>query len=128
MSDLDYCSSDWDFESDDELDAEDIKKESFIGYFLISFTIIFMSFLIVAYLQSFSIPLCIWTGFEMLYSKDSPTTTRPRKSAIKPLEVSIPRLGHPMHPKHNASSEYSHECETTHKLDERDEANCLRKS
>ena len=59
MSDLDYCSSDWDFESDDELDAEDIKKESFIGYFLISFTIIFMSFLIVAYLQSFSIPLCI---------------------------------------------------------------------
>ena len=56
---LDYCSSDWDFESDDELDAEDIKKEAMIGYFLITFTTIFMAFLIVAYLLSTSIPLCI---------------------------------------------------------------------
>ena len=65
---LDYCSSDWDFDSDDELDAEDIKKEAMIGYFLISFTTIFMTFLIVAYLQSTSIPLCIWTGFVMVLS------------------------------------------------------------
>ena len=65
---LDYCSSDWDFDSDDELDAEDIKKEAMIGYFLISFTTIFMTFLIVAYLQSTSIPLCIWTEFEMVLS------------------------------------------------------------
>merc|ERR1712235_18713 len=90
--DSDYCSSDWDFESDDDMDAEDIKKESFIGYCLISFTVIFMSFLIVAYLQSTSIPLCIC---------------------------------HSLHPKYNSSSEYSHECETTHKLSERDEASCL---
>ena len=36
-----------------------------------------------------------------------------------------------MHPKYNASAEYSQVkqlCETTHKLDERDEAHCLRKS
>ena len=56
---LDYCSSDWDFDSDDDMDADDIKKEAAIGYFLISFTIVFISFLIVAYLQSTSIPLCI---------------------------------------------------------------------
>jgi len=93
--DSDYCSSDWDFDSDDELDAEDIKKEAMIGYFLISFTTIFMTFLIVAYLQSTSIPLCIC---------------------------------HSLHPKYNASAEYSQVqqlCETTHKLNERDEAHCL---
>ena len=65
---LDYCSSDWDFESDDELDAEDIKKEGMIGYFYISFTAIFMTFLIVAYLQSTYIPLCIWKGFKTVQS------------------------------------------------------------
>ena len=45
--------------SDDEMDPEEMKKESIIGYVLIIWTVLFVSFLIAAYVKTSTTPLCI---------------------------------------------------------------------
>ena len=56
---LDYCSSDWDTDSETSLDPEEMKKEGRIGYFLLAFTFVYLSMLITAYVLTSATPLCV---------------------------------------------------------------------
>ena len=57
--DSDYCSSDWESETDTELDADEMKKEGRLGWGLLIFTVVYLAALITAYVITTDTPLCV---------------------------------------------------------------------
>jgi len=57
--DSDYCSSDWESETDTELDPDEMKKEGRLGWGLFIFTIVYLAVLITAYIVTTDTPLCV---------------------------------------------------------------------
>ena len=57
--DSDYCSSDWESDTDTELDPDEMRKEGRLGWALFSFTIVYLAVLITAYVVTSETPLCV---------------------------------------------------------------------
>ena len=55
----DYCSSDWESDTDSEMEPEEVKKEEIIGKSLLIGIIVYLGLLITAYIFTTVTPLCV---------------------------------------------------------------------
>ena len=55
----DYCSSDWESDTDSEMEPEEVKKEEIIGKSLLIGIMVYLGLLITAYIFTTVTPLCV---------------------------------------------------------------------